>query len=257
MKTHRTSAYAMLEVLIVLLVLAVLASTVGPRLVVASYTWRNSRLTSHVEGLRQQIDRYRADHGGQGPHLDEQGRIDGRNLIARMTNTTYPNGKISKFGSCGPYLEEWPANPFSEESIGRVVKLGLAERPPRDDTTGWYYNVYTCLISANSAEGAHDTDPAPLVQEDLAYQKLSSPQLMLLGLRLTAVMEGPEGKVAVLNGQPMKVGQTVMGATITQIGRYHVELEGDGRHLTIGMIPNNRLDPPPPGASIQPTGPKS
>jgi type II secretory pathway pseudopilin PulG len=240
---RKPTGYALLEVVIILLVLAVVASTVGPRVVVASYTWRNSRLKSHVEGLRKQIDRYRADHNGQGPHLNERGQIDGRGLIARMGGVTYPNGKLSKFGSCGPYVQEWPANPFSEESVARTVKLGLSERPPRDDTTGWYYNIYTCLLSPNSAEGAHSLDPTLPAQEDLACQNLSSPQIMLLGLRLTAIMEGPEGKVAVINGQPMRVGQSVMGAAIIKIGRYHVELEGDGRHITIGMIPENRIAP--------------
>ena len=245
--------YALLEIVIIMLVLAVVASTVGPRVVVASYTWRNSRLKSHVEDIRQQIQKYKADHGGQGPHLNEVGQIDGRNLIARLTNTTYPNGKISKFGSCGPYMGEWPGNPFCEEARDRTIKLGLAERPPRDDSTGWYYNVYSCLVSPNSAEGAHGLDPAAPSEPAVTYEKLSSPQVMLLGLRLTAIMEGPDGKVAVINGEPMRVGQAVMGAKITEIGRYHVELEGESRHITIGMnaTSQTQIEDKPPGKLIR------
>lgn len=253
--TRRPAGYALLEVVIIILVLAVVASTVGPRLVVASYTWRNSRLTSHLQGIRQHVEQYKTDHNGQGPHLNELGQIDAHGIIARLTNATYSSGKLSRNGSCGPYMQEWPANPFTDDAIARTIKLGLAEISPRDDTTGWYYNVYTCLVSPNSPEGARNMDPQTPAPSAAICRDLSSPQIMLLGLRLTAIMEGPDGKVAVINGEPMRVGQKIMGAAITDIGRYHVELEGDGRHITVGMVPDNAVGPTmaPGSASIKPT----
>jgi len=53
--------------------------------------------------------------------------------------------------------------------------------------------------------------------------------------RLSAVMRGPEGNVALINGNLFREGQTVLGARIVSIGRYQVELESAGRRFLIGM----------------------
>jgi len=52
-------------------------------------------------------------------------------------------------------------------------------------------------------------------------------------LRLTAIMRGPDGNVAIINGGLYRKGQTVKGATIVRIGQYEVELIADGKRFTI------------------------
>jgi len=52
-------------------------------------------------------------------------------------------------------------------------------------------------------------------------------------LRLTAIMRGPDGNVAIINGSLYREGQTVKGATILKIGQYEVELVADGKRFTI------------------------
>ena len=53
--------------------------------------------------------------------------------------------------------------------------------------------------------------------------------------RLSAIMRGPEGNCALINGNLFQEGQTVLGAKILSIGRYHVELESAGQRFTIRM----------------------
>jgi hypothetical protein len=48
-------------------------------------------------------------------------------------------------------------------------------------------------------------------------------------------MEGPDGRVAMINGQRLREGQTIDNAKITEIGDYQVKLELDGREITVGM----------------------
>jgi len=53
------------------------------------------------------------------------------------------------------------------------------------------------------------------------------------GLRLSGVMSGPNGKVAIINGRPVGLGQTVLGATVVKIDSFSVELERGGRRFTV------------------------
>ncbi len=53
--------------------------------------------------------------------------------------------------------------------------------------------------------------------------------------RVSAIMRGPEGNCALINGSLFREGQTVLGARILSIGRYQVELESAGQRFTIRM----------------------
>lgn len=48
-------------------------------------------------------------------------------------------------------------------------------------------------------------------------------------------MRGPEGNAALINGDLLREGQTILGAKILSIGRHQVELESDGQRFTIRM----------------------
>jgi len=54
-------------------------------------------------------------------------------------------------------------------------------------------------------------------------------------LRLQAIMRGPGGNVALINGNCLREGQTVEGARIVKIGQVHVELECDGQRASLRM----------------------
>jgi len=48
-------------------------------------------------------------------------------------------------------------------------------------------------------------------------------------------MNGPNGGLAIINGRPVREGETVAGAKVVRIGNRTVEVEINGRRATVGM----------------------
>jgi hypothetical protein len=71
--------------------------------------------------------------------------------------------------------------------------------------------------------GTAPAKPAPEPSDTLDVSKL----------RVTAIMRGPEGNVALINGGLYREGQTIQGALIVTIGQYEVELTANGKRFTI------------------------
>ncbi len=154
----RRQGFSLLEILIVVTMLAIIAAMVVPRFMDASNTARDSALETDLQMLRRQIQLYRLQHGGKGPHLDSAGKLDTGNLVTRLTGRTNAAGDLDAAGSCGPYMNEWPTNPYAASGVAEDVAFGTSETPPRDGKTGWYYCTATCLISPNTAIGAKQFD---------------------------------------------------------------------------------------------------
>jgi len=160
--TRRHHGFTLIEIMIVIMLLAILAAMVVPRVIDAQTDACASALETDIQMLRQQIIVYKAQHGGNGPHLDADGNLDKANFSARLTGKTNPNGTIAPNGSCGPYMIKWPTNPFiTSDAAAGTVLFGTDTSAPRNSTSGWYYNTDTCLISPNSATGGEKLDPKP------------------------------------------------------------------------------------------------
>ena len=151
--------FTLVEVLIIVVILGIVAMVVIPRVGTATSDARENSLQTDLFSLRNQVEMYKAQHNGQPPHLDENGTADTANMVARMTGKTDSSGKINASGTLGPYVFEWPANPFISGSAAKAVVFGTAYNPPRDNTAGWYYCTDTNIISADSTTGAINMDP--------------------------------------------------------------------------------------------------
>jgi prepilin-type N-terminal cleavage/methylation domain-containing protein len=160
--TGRHHGFSLIEIMIVIMMLAILAAIVVPRIVDAQEDARESAIETDIQMMRRQILVYKVQHGGNGPHLDAEGNLHNANFSARLTGRTDPDGTITPNGECGPYMAQWPTNPFipSAETAGAVL-FGTDTASPRNSSSGWYYNTDTCLISANSAKGGEKLDPNP------------------------------------------------------------------------------------------------
>ena len=157
----RRDGLSLIELMIVVTMLAILAAIAVPRLMDASQDARESALATDLQMLRRQIRLYTEQHRGRGPHLGEDGQPDHANLQARMMGRTDEDGKLSGTGVFGPYVKDWPTNPFCPDSIAGDVLFGTDSAPPRDGTTGWYYSTDTRLVSPNSKTGGAEFDPQP------------------------------------------------------------------------------------------------
>ena len=71
--------------------------------------------------------------------------------------------------------------------------------------------------------GTAPAKPAPEPSDALDVSKL----------RVTAIMRGSDGNVALINGGLYREGQTIQGALIVKIGQYEVELTASGKRFTI------------------------
>jgi len=82
------------------------------------------------------------------------------------------------------------------------------------------------------AEGARkdEVEVAP-PKEALAAQPMPSAD----DFKLSAIIRGPDGATAIINGKFVKVGGDVKGATLIKLGRHTAELEIRGRRLVIQM----------------------
>jgi len=155
---HRPRAFTLVEILIVVIIMAILAMVVVPKYLSASNEARESTVSSDTQTLRSQIEVYRLQHAGRGPHLGANGSPDTANMVARLMGKTNENGEIDG-GTLGPYIKVWPENPFAGKSVAASVAFGASAAPPRDNTTGWYYSTDTCTLSANTTLGGTSLDP--------------------------------------------------------------------------------------------------
>ncbi|MCY2931278.1 MAG: prepilin-type N-terminal cleavage/methylation domain-containing protein [Planctomycetota bacterium] len=161
MRQPRSEGFTLIEIMLVVIILAILAMVIIPRLSDASDDSRDKSLQADLGSLQRQIGHYRFDHGGRGPHMNPDKSIDnsGANFIARMTGKTDSTGALNPTGACGPYFREWPANPFiANVALTAQVKIGSG-RAPRDGATGWWFDVTSQTITPSSALGALEQFP--------------------------------------------------------------------------------------------------
>ena len=128
---HNRSAFTLVEMLIAVVMLAILAAIVIPRFVLAQDEAEELALTTDLRALRLQVESYKVQHDGRLPLFDENGNLDSGNLVARLTGRTDIDGKINSSGDSGPYMFEWPANPFADRDVAASIAFGDTVRPLR------------------------------------------------------------------------------------------------------------------------------
>lgn len=152
--TMSRTAFTTVELLIVVMAMSILAMMVVPKYMTASNDAKESALLSDLQSLRSQIEIYRAHHLGKGPEYSEAGALDTSNYANRLKGKTDPSGKINPQGKLGPYVDDWPGNPFCSDSVAKSIKFGEALSAPRDGSTGWYVSLTDGSIHPNSTQGA-------------------------------------------------------------------------------------------------------
>lgn len=147
-------AFSLVELLIVVMLLAIMAMIVMPKFSSSANDTRQAALaTDHSNAVRQ-IELYQHQHGGRYPEIKETGSRDTGNFINRMIGRTTFAGKLDPSGPFGPYLMEWPANPFlGNDEAAAEIKFGATPPAPRDDSTGWYYAWSEHRLYINSIQG--------------------------------------------------------------------------------------------------------
>ncbi len=107
---------------------------------------------------------------------------------------------------------------------------------PSPPTTAPPHPGQTAPAAPSAAPATPPAAAAPVAAPAAAPAKPTtepSDALEAAKLRVTAIMRGPGGNVALINGGLYREGQTIQGATIVNIGQYEVELTANGKRFTI------------------------
>ena len=184
--------------------------------------------------------------------------LNRHNTDSHAGNKTDDRAKLAKDKSLDPFTaamrqleragekgtETGELSPMTSEPLtsgGRPIKFRHARPPesskPRD--VHWPASARmkpTKSKAPPTTAPVETTDPpaSPDADTDVAKPAPKPPTPPKTpSLRVTAIMRGPDGNVAIINGGLYRKGQTVKGATIVRIGQYDVELVADGKRFTI------------------------
>ena len=133
MKPNNT-AFTLVEILIVVVILGILAAIVIPQFTSAAEDSKLSNLMSNLQSIRAQLELYKMHHNETYP----------TSINTQLTSKTDADGTVNAAGAYGPYLHIFPANPFIDDPVEGVKTTGAAGE-------GWSYNSTTGVIVANTA----------------------------------------------------------------------------------------------------------
>jgi prepilin-type N-terminal cleavage/methylation domain-containing protein len=131
----KRSAFTLVEILIVVVIMAVLAATIIPQFNSSTKDAQVSTALFNLQSLRSQIELYKAQHAGQPP-----------TELLKLTVKTNADHSETGTPPFGPYLLRLPDNPFN--NLDTVAAAG-ADPPSADGTTGWLYMASTGKVWIN------------------------------------------------------------------------------------------------------------
>ena len=135
---RRPAGFTLMEVLIVVVIMTILATTVIPLFSSSTNDAKAAAVMNNVQALRSPIELYRAEHLTTYPTITN-------NTLPQLTGTTDVNGNIGTGAAFtyGPYVDAVPCNPINGlATIGPVPTPGT---PPAtgDGRYGYEYDATT------------------------------------------------------------------------------------------------------------------
>jgi general secretion pathway protein G len=145
--TRRRSAFTLIEVLIVVIIMAILAATVIPQFSASTTDAKRSSLKFNVQTINTQIQLYQQHHNGKLPTF--------ANFSIQLTKPTDITGSTSGTNlTYGPYIMgQLPTNPYNNSNA--IVKVAVAGAVPTaivSGGAGWQYDETNGGFYANNAE---------------------------------------------------------------------------------------------------------
>jgi len=138
----RRSAFTLVEILIVVVILAILAAAVIPQFTDSTTDARNSTSIFNLNTLRSQIGIYKAQHMGVAPT-----GADAAAITALLTGKTNADGTTTGTPAFGPYLQAIPNNPaITDPTKQNLLKVVTTDPTANDTAYGWIYNKTTGAI---------------------------------------------------------------------------------------------------------------
>ena len=129
MSGNRRPGFTLVEVLIVVVIMAVLASTIIRQFSDSTKDAKISTWEFKLQTLRSQIELYKWQHDGSIPS----------ETLAELANRTDADGVIgtTSLSPFGPYLREVPTNPFINKNAVTVITNSPAQAADVTGDGGW------------------------------------------------------------------------------------------------------------------------
>ena len=137
--TRKNSAFTLVEILIVVIILGILAAIVIPQFSQASNDARLSSLTSDLQSMRSQIQLYKVQH------LDNFPGTNISTVLTSRSNQLGTMGTDANLYPLGPYLQKFPTNAFQNSNA--VKTSGSAG----SGTEGWWYDAGSGVFRPNDS----------------------------------------------------------------------------------------------------------
>lgn len=135
-RPRNRAGFTLIEIMIVVVILGILASTVLPQFGKSQESAQEAAMITSLTTIRSQIELYRLQHGGTYPDA---------NIVNQLTQKTNFDGSTTGSPTIGPYIVgQFPANPLNQ-NLRTVKTTGTA-----DDSTGWLYNTTTGAFTAGN-----------------------------------------------------------------------------------------------------------
>ena len=139
---RRETAFTLIEVLIVVLIMSILGSVVIAHFNDVSEESKESNLQTNLQSIRAQLELYKMHHNDDYP----------TDINKQLTQKTDSDGKLNPNGLYGPYLHIFPANPYIDDPVKAVKTTGASGE-------GWRYNAATGVITPATDGNAKPVKP--------------------------------------------------------------------------------------------------
>ena len=146
-KERSRSAFTLIEVLIVVIIMAVLAATIIPQFSSSTNDAKTSSLQFNLHTIRSQIEMYKVHHLGKVPTMTT--------FVDQMTKPTDVNGATTGTNLIyGPYFQgQVPSNPFTgTNTLVAVATAGKDATGVVAGGAGWQYDESNGGFFPNSAD---------------------------------------------------------------------------------------------------------
>ncbi|HWE92419.1 MAG TPA: prepilin-type N-terminal cleavage/methylation domain-containing protein [Tepidisphaeraceae bacterium] len=165
-RSGKRSAFTLIEILIVVIILGIIAAIVVPQFSNASHQARENTMRDCLRYLRTQVTVFKAQHRDIPPGFPSGAPLstpDAATFLSQMTNysdelcnTSPTSSDVFHFGT---YLSSMPANPLTGATGVLVVNTSTMPVPDQSQPFGWIYNTQTLDLIGN-VEG-NDSNGVP------------------------------------------------------------------------------------------------
>lgn len=137
------SAFTLVEILIVVVIMAVLAATIIPQFNSSTKDAQESTMVFNLQALRSQVELYKAHHLGNAPSALDK--------LTVRTNSSGTSGTDAATYPFGPYMLRLPENPLNNQSASTAI----SSYPPNAAVSGnygWLYHTTSGNVYINHAD---------------------------------------------------------------------------------------------------------